>query len=194
VTHHTGDYESLELVNYVNADDDVPRTAAQGYRGEVSLRGFPFHFAERSGRSRVVRVVPRGSPVRIEVPARPGVRTITFAHRLRDSSGPGLAPVGEIVGWYKFGFRAGPSELAPLRTGFEITSLWLGGRPNAGIPPSLALPDQGEWLPSRLRGHYKDAGYRLTDIGQPSGWRFYLWTWVNPQPQQHLACIEVEAG
>lgn len=202
------DYEPVAVHAVVNADDDVDPARAQVWSGTTELRGLPFQFADRNGRGRVIRL-EAGKPVGISVePPRPA-RTVTFAHRTRDPSGPGLVPIGRVNASYAFIYADGARERVAIREGFEIAPVWAGQRQHWGARPSLAVPDQRDTLPARFEGAFSDAGERQTEIvmagtwdaccgklggGLRSGWRYYLWSWVNPHPDRFIARIELDAG
>jgi hypothetical protein len=126
------------------------------------------------------------------------VRTITFAHRSRDTVAPRFAPVGRENAVYTFVLSDGAAVRVPVREGYEIAvcpAEW-------GHRPSLAVPDQSDSLPDREHGAFGAAGIRQTEVVEAGrwgvldgadGWRFYLWSWVNPHPEHELARIEIGA-
>ena len=191
------DYEAIDLTPFANAHDDVTVPGVEMWRGKSVLRGLPFVFAERDGETRLLRVEPGDSTtVPVESRAVP-VRTVTFAHRTRDSVAANFAPVGRENAVYKFVFADGAAVLVPIREGFEVAvcPAWWGHR------PSLAVPDQSDSLPDRDHGAFEDAGFRQTEVVEAGrwgvragagGWRYYLWTWVSPRPEHDLIRIEIE--
>jgi hypothetical protein len=192
------DYEAIDLTPFVNADDDIETPGLEAWRGESVLRGLPFVFAERDDRARVLRVAP-GEAVAVPVESRPvPVRTVTFAHRTRDSVAARFAPVGRENAVYTFVFADGATVAVPVREGFEVgvcPAEW-------GHLPSLAVPDQSDSLPDREHGSFEDAGFRQLDVVEagrwgvwigPGGWRYFLWSWVSPRPDHELVRIEIEA-
>ena len=48
------------------------------------------------------------------------VRTVTFAHRTRDSVAARFAPVGREDAVYTFAFSDGETVRVPIREGFEV--------------------------------------------------------------------------
>ena len=194
----TMDYEAIDLTPFVNADDDIETPGIEPWRGRSVLRGLPFAFAERDGQTRLLRVAP-GESVTVPVESGPvPVRTVTFAHRTRDAVAARFAPVGRENAVYTFVFSDGATAAVPVREGFEI-----GVCPaDWGHLPSLAVPDQSDSLADREHGAFEDAGFRQTEgveagrwgvwVG-PGGWRYYLWSWVNPRPEHDLVRIEIEA-
>jgi hypothetical protein len=57
-------------------------------------------------------------------------------------------------------------------------------------------------LPDRDHGAFEDAGFRQTEVAEAGrwgvwvgagGWRYYLWSWVNPRPEHDLVRIDIEA-
>jgi hypothetical protein len=192
------DYEAIDLTPFVNAHDDIEVPGVEMWRGKSVLRGLPFVFAERDGETRLLRVEPGDSTtVPVESRAVP-VRTVTFAHRTRDSVAASFAPVGRENGVYTFVFADGATARVPIREGFEVAvcPAWWGHR------PSLAVPDQSDSLPDRDHGAFEDTGFRQTEVVEAGrwgvragagGWRYYLWSWVNPRPEHDLVRIEIEA-
>jgi hypothetical protein len=192
------DYQAIDLAPFVNADDDIEVPGVAGWRGTSVLRGLPFIFAERDGGARVLRMAGGDSvTVPLESRAVP-VRTVTFAHRTRDSVTASFAPVGRENALYTFVFSDGATVGVPIREGFEVAVCpgeW-------GSRPSLAVPDQSDSLPDRDRGAFEDTGFRQTEVVEAGrwgvwvgagGWRYYLWSWVNPRPEHDLVRIEIEA-
>jgi len=192
------DYEAIDLTPFVNAHDDIEVPGVEMWRGKSVLRGLPFVFAERDGETRLLRVEPGDSTtVPVESRAVP-VRTVTFAHRTRDSVAASFAPVGRENGGYTFVFADGATVRVPIREGFEVAVCPAGW----GHRPSLAVPDQSDSLPERDHGAFEDAGFRQTEVVEAGrwgvwvgagGWRYYLWSWVNPRPEHDLVRIEIEA-
>jgi hypothetical protein len=193
------DYEAIDLTPLVNADDDLEVPGVEAWRGESVLRGLPFVFAERDGQTRLLRVEP-GDAATVPVESRTAaVRTVTFAHRTRDSGPAGFAPVGRENAVYSFGFSDGVTVRVPIREGFEVAvcpAEW-------GHRPSLAVPDQSDSLPDRDHGAFEDAGFRQTEVVEAGrwgvwvgsgGWRYYLWSWVNPRPEHDLVRIDIDGG
>ncbi len=194
----TADYEAIDLTPFVNADDDIETPGIETWRGRSVLRGLPFVFAERDGETRLLRVAP-GDSVTVPVESGPvPVRTVTFAHRTRDAVAARFAPVGRENAVYTFVFSDGATAAVPVREGFEV-----GVCPaDWGHLPSLAVPDQSDSLADREHGAFEDAGFRQTEVVEagrwgvwvgPGGWRYYLWSWVNPRPEHDLVRIEIEA-
>ena len=188
------DYEALDLAPFVNARDDLELPGVEVWRGEAALHGLPFVFAERDGQSLLLRIEPGELTT---VPLASGaahVRTITFAHRTRDSVPASFAPVGRINAVYVFEFTDGETVRVPIREGFEIAV----GPGEWGARPSLAVPDRSDSLPEREHGRFADMGDRQTEVVEAGkweggyGWRYHLWSWVNPRPEQELVRIEVE--
>jgi hypothetical protein len=191
------DYEAIDLTPFVNAHDDVTVPGVEMWRGKSVLRGLPFVFAERDGETRLLRVEPGDSlTVPVESRAVP-VRTVTFAHRTRDSVEASFAPVGRENAVYTFVFADGAAVRVPIREGFEVSvcPAWWGHR------PSLAVPDQSDSLPDRDHGAFEDTGFRQTEVVEAGrwgvqagagGWRYYLWSWVSPRPEHDLIRIEIE--
>jgi hypothetical protein len=193
------DYEAIDLTPFVNAGDDIEAPGVEAWRGRSVLRGLPFVFSERNGEIRLLRVDP-GNPVTVPVESRSvPVRTVTFAHRTRDSVAASFAPVGRENAVYTFAFSDGATVRVPIREGFEVAVCpgeW-------GHRPSLAVPDQSDTLPDRDHGAFGDTGVRQTEVVEAGrwgvwvgagGWRYYLWSWVNPRPDHDLAGIQIEAG
>ena len=192
------DYEAIDLTPLVNADDDIETPGVEVWRGKSVLRGLPFVFAERDGETRLLRVEP-GDSVTVPVESRSvPVRTVTFAHRTRDSVAARFAPVGRENAVYTFVFSDRATLRVPVREGFEVAvcpAEW-------GHRPSLAVPDQSDSLPDREQGAFEDTGFRQTEVVEAGrwgvwvgagGWRYYLWSWVNPRPEHDLVRIEIEA-
>lgn len=191
------DYEAIDLTPFVNAHDDVTVPGVEMWRGKSVLRGLPFAFAERDGETRLLHVEPGDSlTVPVESQAVP-VRTVTFAHRTRDSVEASFAPVGRENAVYTFVFADGAAVRVPIREGFEVAvcPAWWGHR------PSLAVPDQSDSLPDRDHGAFEDTGFRQTEVVEAGrwgvragagGWRYYLWSWVSPRPEHDLVRIEIE--
>jgi len=192
------DYEALDLTPLVNADDDIEVPGVEAWRGKSALHGLPFVFAERDGGARVLRLEAGDSAtVPVESRAVP-VRTVTFAHRTRDSVTASFAPVGRENALYTFVFADGATVGVPIREGFEVAvcpGYW-------GSRPSLAVPDQSDSLPDRDHGAFEDTGFRQTEVVEAGrwgvwvgagGWRYYLWSWVNPRPEHDLVRIEIAA-
>lgn len=191
------DYEAIDLTPFVNAHDDVTVPGVEMWRGKSVLRGLPFAFAERDGETRLLHVEPGDSlTVPVESQAVP-VRTVTFAHRTRDSVEASFAPVGRENAVYTFVFADGVAVRVPIREGFEVAvcPAWWGHR------PSLAVPDQSDSLPDRDHGAFENTGFRQTEVVEAGrwgvragagGWRYYLWSWVSPRPEHDLVRIEIE--
>jgi hypothetical protein len=106
--------------------------------------------------------------------------------------------VGRENAVYTFAFSDGATVRVPVREGFEVAvcpAEW-------GHRPSLAVPDQSDSLPDREHGAFGDTGFRQTEVVEAGrwgvwvgagGWRYYLWSWVNPRPEHDLVRIEIEA-
>lgn len=203
----TNAYRALGLGPQVNAYDELEVPGAQPRRGHMLLRGLPFSFEVDGDRTRVVRIVS-GRRVVIPVREERPCLTVTFVHRVSSVTGPSVGRVGREDATYVFWFEDGTSYRAALREGFEIGAPWYGDRKHWGLRPSLAVPDQADSLPSRLQGAFADIGRRQTEVveattwsaeagerGQlPSGWAYYLWSWLNPDPGKSLVEIELLGG
>jgi len=189
------DYEAIDLAPFVNARDDLELPDVEVWRGRAALHGLPFLFAERGGDSMLLRVEPGKA---LAVPLESGVapvRTVTFAHRTRDNMPPSFAPVGRENAAYVFAFSDGETLRVPVREGFEIAV----GPGEWGARPSLAVPDRSDSLPEREHGCFGDTGERQTEVVEAGewgavgyGWRYFLWSWVNPRLEHDLVRIEVE--
>jgi hypothetical protein len=146
------DYEAIDLTPVVNADDDIETPGVEVWRGRSVLRGLPFVFAVRDGETRLLRVEP-GDSVTVPVDSRPvPVRTVTFAHRTRDSVAARFAPVGRENAVYTFVFSDSATVRVPVREGFEVAvcpAEW-DHLPSLAVPQSVGQPaGPGAW---RLRG------------------------------------------
>ena len=187
------DYEALDLAPFVNARDDLEMPGVEVWRGEVALHGLPFVFAERDGESLLLRIESGELTAVSLASGATHVRTITFAHRTRDSVPASFAPVGRINAVYVFEFSDGETVCVPIREGFEIAV----GPGEWGARPSLAVPDRSDSLPEREHGRFADMGDRQTEVVEAGkweagyGWRYHLWSWINPRPEQELVRIEV---
>jgi hypothetical protein len=198
---HRADYEPVDLSDIANGCDEAVGDWPAPWQGAVRLRGLPFRFADDA---RIVRLAP-GQRVSIAVPSPRPCRTVTFAHRTADSAEPGLAPVGRANAVYRFTFAGGRIISAPVREGFEIAPPWSGDPHQWGSRPGLAVPDRADTRPDRSHGAFADFGRWQTQVveagewpsgsaGIVKGWRFYLWSWLNPQPAPAgLSGIEMEA-
>lgn len=200
------DYEPLDLGAYVNSYDELKFKDPEPWRGRVILHGLPFVFAEERGRSRIVRVTP-DQPISIPVVTPVACSTLTFAHRVNDARGPGLAPVGRDNGFYIFTFSDGRTIQAGIRNGFEIAPPWLGDLRDYGVAASLAVPDRENSLPDRYQGAFADTGVRQSEVVYAgawsssyragtidyAGWRFYLWSWINPRAGVGVVRIDLVA-
>ena len=198
------DYQAIDLQHFTNGYDELAIPGAEFRLGRVALRGLPFLFDEDGGRTRVVHLVP-GQRTTIPIDVRDSCRTITFAHRVSSAAGPTLSVLGREVASYLFKYSDGETSRVGVRDGFEIAAPWYGEDDHWGLRPSLALPDQRDGLPSRTHGAFADAGRRQTEVveagmwhercgemGQiTSGWRFYLWSWINPSPEQRVVAVEL---
>ena len=188
------DYAAIDLAPFSNARDDLELPDVAVWRGKTALHGLPFLFAERDGESMLLRVEPgKALAVPVEAGTAP-VRTITFAHRTRDGVPASFAPVGRENAVYVFAFSDGEALRVPIREGFEISV----GPGEWGARPSLAVPDRSDSLPEREHGSFADMGERQTEVveagewGAGYGWRYFLWSWVNPRPEHELVRIEIE--
>ncbi|MFF1832483.1 CehA/McbA family metallohydrolase [Paenarthrobacter sp. NPDC058040] len=198
------DYRAFDLADYVNVDDDVDAPGVAIRRGLTLLHGLPFNFAEANGNARAVKVEAGASAVLTLAPADREARTLTFAHRSRDNLTWVDRPVGRETATYVFTYKNGHVLRVPLREGFEIGMPWLGEVYHSrAVLPSLAVPDQNDTLPDRDNGPFRLAGLRQTEVvgagrwadhcaSVGGGWRYWLWTWENPDPDNPLTEIRIE--
>jgi hypothetical protein len=201
------DYKPLDLTTQVNAYDDLVIPGAELRLGSIYLRGLPFLFAADGDRTRVVHL-ESGQRTLITIETPDPCRTVTFAHRVSSDGGPSLIAVGQEDAVYSFRYSNGQTSLAVIREGYEIAAPWHGDDDHWGLRPSLALPDQRDGLPSRTEGAFADIGQRQTEVVEAAnwsrgvsdsgqvqqGWRFYLWSWINPHPDRRLVEIELLGG
>jgi hypothetical protein len=201
------DYEAISIEHVANASDDLEIAGVAQRIGAVSLRGLPFEFAGDEGLTRIVRLSGDRRVVVPLVSDRPST-TITVAHRVSSMAGPGAGTVGRTAAMYRFTYADGESVSVAIREGFEVGAPWLGDRDHWGLRPSLAVPDERDRLPHRDRGEFADIGRRQTEVveagwwlddtrghGQsPGAWRFYLWSWLNPNPLRPVVEVELCAG
>jgi hypothetical protein len=72
--------------------------------------------------------------------------------------------------------------------------------PFVNADDDIEVPGVEGWR--RDHGAFEDTGFRQTEVVEAGrwgvwvgagGWRYYLWSWVNPRPEHDLVRIEIEA-
>jgi hypothetical protein len=181
------DYEVLDLSGSCNADASILGQNGRIPTGRQIYHGLPFQIAGEGGGNCVVAY---GQGVRSEpiaIPIGNAARSVIVAHRLLDSKIYEGDPVGRVCAEYVFQYDDGDSVVVPIRERFEIAiipSPW-------GQLALLAYPDHKDGLMPRDQGNWGAAGNRQTEATQAWPGSFYLWAWVNPNPDKPLRSMTV---
>ena len=116
-------------------------------------------------------------------------RNIIFVHRLLDSEIEDGGPLGVHVADYVVHLEGGESVTVPIRERFEISIV----PPAWGGLPYRAVSDEKNSLPPRYVGAWEQAGRRQTEALRGAALDYFLWAWVNPQPDKTIEAIELVA-
>jgi hypothetical protein len=187
------DYEPLDLSSLCNAGLDVLERPGPRLIGEQTFHGLPFLVGGPNadparcflGFGRGLREAP------FEVPVGRLARTVIVAHRQVESDMiEKAAPIGGPVADYVFHLANGESVRVPIRERFEIsiipTSVW-----SEPIIPFDAVYDARPRLYPRAGGSWDAAARRPEEILPAFPQAYYLWTWVNPQPEVEVTSLQV---
>lgn len=180
------DYQPLSIALYANIDNRAAEDEREFPTGDQLYHGLPFQIGDGKGKMAGFGQSIRMDPAELTVGMK--VRTVTFAHRLIDSNfHQGGTPIGETCASYVFAFEDGETEEVAIRERFEIGSIPIPW----GHWPLLARPEVQEGLHPRYEGKWSEAGVRQLETTHPWAQFFYLWYWINPNPDKELKKITI---
>jgi hypothetical protein len=183
------DYEPVPLTGRCNArPDDLPdRQPAPA--GRLTMRGLPFAAGDPDapGGPRLIVVEAGGDGV--TVPIGRAARSVVVAHRQLARLSADGSGVGTPVARYVFTLRGGRRIDADIRERYEIHTIEPGGW--QADSPFVAVSDVAAEPFDRTRGEWEMAGARLTEVRTQPPQAYYLWAWVNPEPDQPVESLEI---
>ena len=189
------DYQPLDLSSLCNTGMEVLGEGNDAPVGSQSFRGLPFQVGSPEGdRNRCFLAFGEGhksEPMTVSI--NQTAKSVIVAHRLLVSPIMDGGPVGALVGEYVFHLEGGEEVSVPVRDRFEISvapTYSLRSGPGGGLP-FLALPDQNDSLVDRYEGPWDSAGRRQTEASQGSPRGYFLWAWMNPEPQRAIVSLEI---
>ena len=183
------DYEALDISKWCNAGPDLPGDQKADI-GLQSFRGLPFQVGGEAGASCFITL--GGSDSSVTVPIGRPAHRVLLAHRLLETMLPEGGPLGVRVAEYVFRLAGGDEVRVPIRERFEISAL-----PGAGLgrhvpgSPFLAVTDRKATLMARHKGPWELTGRRQTEATAAAVDAYYLWSWVNPDPDQAIESLEI---
>lgn len=185
------DYEPVDLSDWCNAKAEILGPEAGVKSGLQQFRGLPFLLGKTgSGVDSNCLIVPTGS---LKIPVEKTAHRVIFAHRMLETQVPHGGPLGITVAEYLFHFKGGRTKRIPIRERFEIGTARfptiLDWKPGMAY---LATPAERLELFPRKGGSWDIAGYRQMENDYRSVVSsFYLWAWVNPDPETVIEAIEI---
>jgi hypothetical protein len=189
------DYEPVDLSRWCNAPvgllaggDESPVAL-----GRQTLRGLPFLIGSDGAGGRVLLAPADIGDV--TVPIGKTAKRVIFAHRLLESKVPDGGPLGATVAEYVFRLVDGREIKAAIRDRFEIGTAGTAWEPWLPGMAFLAVPAETLALYHRTEGPWGLAGSRQTDVDFDTQMRsFYLWAWVNPEPDVEIESLTIVAS
>jgi hypothetical protein len=186
------DYEPIDLSKWANSPvgivpggDDNPIVT-----GQQSMRGLPFLIGRADGGA--CKLLAPAFENDVTIPIGSTARRVIFAHRLLQSNVPEGGPLGVTVAEYVFRLTNGQEIRANIRERFEISTAGASWEPWLPGMAYLAVPAETPGLHPRYEGSWDEAGRRQTDVGFENGVKsFYLWAWVNPQPDVEIESLTI---
>lgn len=183
------DYEPFDLSVWCNAGPAILGSEAAPPLGAQQFHGLPFLIGQprSSAAPCFLAFGPGGCAEPLRIPIGRSAHRVIVAHRLLDSALYQGGPVGLPIADYIFRLADKTEVVAPIRERFEILALpmpWGGHAFNA-------VYDQMSAVLPRSEGRWEDAGRRQTEVQQAVPRSYVLWTWVNPQPDQPIATLEI---
>lgn len=187
---HTPAYLPLDLSTLYNADVATIDQQTAPPLGAQQFHGIPFQLGSAERGAHCFLLLGGAGQMAARIPVGRQAHSVIVAHRLLDSQLNAGGPLGERTADYVLCYADGERERLPIRERFEIAVVPSGW----GQLPFLAVPDQKEQLRPRYQGDWSAAGYRQTEGMQANARAYYLWSWINPRPDQAIEAIEIEAA
>ena len=159
--------------------------------GPQTMRGIPFIVGSPDGSGGDLFVAAGGQHGGISIPIGSAARRVIFAHAVLESTIAEDGWWGAHVADYVFRLAGGREERVAVRERFEIGTLPGVGQIPGGHSQYLAVTDQYDEPMERYEGQWGRAGWRqLETRGDPLE-RYWLWAWVNPDPDAVIESVEV---
>ena len=159
--------------------------------GRQTMRGLPFLVGPQDGSDGNLFVGVGGELGGARIPIGAAARRVIFAHALLDSAIAEDGRWGRHAADYVFHLSSGRQERVEVRERFEIGTVPGVGQIPGGHSQYLAVTDQYDKPMDRYEGPWGRAGWRqLETRGDPIE-RYWLWAWVNPEPDTVIESIEI---
>jgi hypothetical protein len=185
------DYFTVDLSKQCNVGANWVEEGSEFPRGEVVLRGLPFHIvSDETQQPHFIGFGAGGYVQPVEIPIKNFARWVIFAHRLMESKIMEGELPGHVICTYRFRYSDSEEVEVPIRERFEISSLgqqW-------GQLPFMAVPDVQDELFPREEGRWEATGERQVEVEQAWPHWFVLWAWRNSDPEREVESIWVDPG
>ena len=159
--------------------------------GPQTMRGIPFVVGSPDGSDGDLYVAAGGEHGGVSIPIGSAARRVIFAHAVLESTIAEDGWWGTDVADYVFRLAGGREERVAVRERFEIGTLPGVGQIPGGHSQFLAVTDQYDKPMDRYEGQWGRAGWRqLETRGDPIE-RYWLWAWLNPDPDALIESVEI---
>jgi hypothetical protein len=160
--------------------------------GTKQMRGLPFLVGSaNAGASDRCQITLGGDDVGVTIPIDASAHRVIVAHCLVESTVAEDGRWGRPVADYVFRLSGGREERVRVRERFEIGTTPGVGQIPGGDSTFRAVTDGKTLLFPRNEGPWGNAGWRQLENRGPVLHRYWLWPWVNPDPEQAVESLEV---
>ena len=155
------------------------------------MRGLPFLVGSSDVNGDQCFIVAGRADGGVTIPINSKARRVIFAHCLLESTVAEDGRWGRPVADYVFNLSGGRTERAEVRERFEIGTAPGVGQIPGGDYTFRAVTDQYIEMMPRHEGPWANAGYRQMEHRVAWLIRYWLWLWVNPDPDSLVESVEI---